>query len=113
MHVACTEYNIRCRNYLNNFKGDDEAIPVTVMLVFMYDACYAFQNDNRKNLLNLSLQRLDHGRGTISDKVFARTFSEYKIHFSSLIILLNLLLTNFQKLYQLYGFFSNSEKFST
>jgi hypothetical protein len=80
------------------------------MLVSMYNACYVFQNDNRKNLLNLALQRLDHGGGMISDKVFVRTFSEYKIHFSSLIILLNLLLTKFQKLYQLYRKFSNSEK---
>jgi hypothetical protein len=111
MHMASTEYNIRCQNYLNNCKGDDEAIPVTVMLVSMYNACYAFQNDNRKNLLILALQRLDHGGGAISDNAFIHTFSEYKKLFSSLMTLLNLLLTNFQILYQLYGNFSNSEKF--
>ena len=53
MHAACTAYNIRCRSYLNNCKGDDEAIPVAVMIVSMYNGCYVFQNDDRKNLLNL------------------------------------------------------------
>ncbi len=63
---------------------------MTVMLVSMYNTCYAFQNDHRKNLLILAIQKLDHGTGTISDKAFACKFSEYKIHFSSSITLLNL-----------------------
>jgi hypothetical protein len=78
MHAPCTEYNIRCLNYLNNCEGDDEAIPVTATLFSMCNACYAFQNDKRENLLILALQRLDHGREAISDKAFVRTFSEYK-----------------------------------
>jgi hypothetical protein len=43
MHAACTEYNIEFRTYLNSCEGDDKAIPVTVMLVSMYNACYTFQ----------------------------------------------------------------------
>jgi hypothetical protein len=55
INTACTEYHIRCWNYLNNCEGDNEAIPVTVMLVSMYNTCYTFQNDDRKNLHNLAL----------------------------------------------------------
>jgi hypothetical protein len=51
---------------------------VTVLLASMYNACYTFQVDNRENLLILTLQGLEYGdRGTISDKAFVRTFSEY------------------------------------
>ncbi len=56
MHAVYTTYNIRCWNYLNNCKGDDDAIPVTVKLISMYNLCYALQNDSRKNLLNLAHQ---------------------------------------------------------
>jgi hypothetical protein len=53
-------------------------ISVTVLLASMYNACYTFQVDNRENLLILTLQGLENGScGTISDKAFFRTFSEY------------------------------------
>ena len=83
MHAACTDYNISWKMYLNSCEGDDEVIPVTVLLTAMYNACYTFQaqrhgDDNRENLLILALRGLEHGeRGIISDKSFVHTFSEY------------------------------------
>ncbi len=77
-HAVCSDYSISWKMYLNNCKGDDEVIPVTVLLASIYNACYTFQVDKRENLLKLTLQGLEHGdRGTISDKAFVRTFSEY------------------------------------
>jgi hypothetical protein len=76
MHTACTEYNIKFQTYLNQCEGDDEAIPVTVMIVSMYNTCYTFQTDHRKNLLILALQGLEHSRGAISDTAFVHTFSK-------------------------------------
>ena len=82
MHGTCCDYGINWKQYLNSCEGDDEAIPVTVLLVSMYNACYTFQDDQRENLLILTLRGLDHGsRGTIPDKAFIRTFSEYTQHF--------------------------------
>jgi hypothetical protein len=79
MHAACNNYSIIWKTYTNNCEGNDEAIPVTVLLVSMYNACYSFQNDNRLNLLILTLQGLDDiSRGQISDRAFIRTFSKYK-----------------------------------
>jgi hypothetical protein len=84
MHAACTDYNISWKMYLNSCEGDDEVIPVTVLLTAMsYNACYTFQaqrhgDDNRENLLILALRGQEHGEhGIISDKSFVRTFSEY------------------------------------
>jgi hypothetical protein len=79
MHAACYYYNINWKAYTNNCEGNDEAIPVTVLLVSMYNACFTFQNDKRMNLLILTLQGLDDiNRGQLSDRAFVRTFSEYK-----------------------------------
>jgi hypothetical protein len=61
---------------LNQCEGEDEAIPVTVLLVAMYNACYAFQRDSRKNLLLLALRRLDLHGEAIADKSFIATLSE-------------------------------------
>ena len=63
-------------------QGNDEAIPVTVLLVSMYNACYTYQGcvtkgDNRMNLLILALRGLDQG-GSMSDKSIIRTMSKYK-----------------------------------
>jgi hypothetical protein len=49
MHGACTEYGIKPKLYLNQCEGENEAIPVTVLLVSMFNACYTFQRDSRKN----------------------------------------------------------------
>jgi hypothetical protein len=43
MHAACIDYNISWKMYLNSYEGDDEVIPVTVLLTAMYNACYTFQ----------------------------------------------------------------------
>jgi hypothetical protein len=76
MHGACTEYGIKPKMYLNQCEGEDEAIPVTVLLVSMYNACYAFQRDSRKKLLLLALGRLDLHGGAIADKSLIATLSE-------------------------------------
>jgi hypothetical protein len=49
MHAACSDYSMSWKMYLNNCKGDNEVIPVTVLLASMYNACYTFQVDNREN----------------------------------------------------------------
>jgi hypothetical protein len=76
MHGSCTEYGIKPKLYLNQCEGEDEAIPVTVLLVDLYTACYTFQRDNRKNLLLLALGRLDLHGGAIADKSLIATPSE-------------------------------------
>jgi hypothetical protein len=75
-HGSCTEYGIKPKLYLNQCEGEDEAIPVTVLLVAMYNACYTFQRDDGKNLLLLALGRLDLHGGTIADKSLIATLSE-------------------------------------
>jgi hypothetical protein len=60
---------------MNMCQGNDEAIPVTVLLVGMYNACYTYHGcvtntdskDRRMNLLILALRVLDQG-GSMSDK---------------------------------------------
>ena len=95
MHGACCDYGINWKQYLNSCEGDDEAIPVTVLLVSMYNACYTFQDDQRENLLILTLRGLEHGsRGTISDKAFIHTFSEYTQHFHITLLLHQIINTN-------------------
>ncbi len=54
MHGSCTEHGIKAKLYLNQCEGEDETIPVTVLLVAMYNACYTFQRDNRKKILLLA-----------------------------------------------------------
>lgn len=79
MHAACQDYKITLKQYLNSCEGNDEVIPVTVLLVSMYNACYSFQSetDKRDNLLSLALGKLEHGgRGSITEKAFVRTMSE-------------------------------------
>jgi hypothetical protein len=66
MHGACPEYGIKPKLYLNQCEGEDEAIPVTVLLVAMCNACYTFQRDSKKNLLFLALGRLDLHGGAIA-----------------------------------------------
>jgi hypothetical protein len=104
MHVACTDYNIKYRTFLNQCKGDDVAIPVSVMLVFMYNVCYTFQTDHQKNLLILALQGLKDHQEAISDKAFIHTFSNIKPFLYST-SLLNSSLTRLQILYQLLEVF--------
>jgi hypothetical protein len=79
MHRTCADYNITHKPWLNSCEGDNEVIPVTVLLVSMYNACYTFQsNDNRDNLMILELGKLEHGsRGTITEKAFIQTSSKY------------------------------------
>jgi len=67
MHGACCDYGINWKQYLNSCEGDDEAIPVTVLLVSMYNACYTFQDDQRENLLILTLRGLELGGPVLKD----------------------------------------------
>jgi hypothetical protein len=76
MRGACTKYGGQARVYLNQGKENDEAIPVTVMLVSMYNVYYTFQTDNRKNVFILALEGLEHTGGTISDKSLVCTISK-------------------------------------
>jgi hypothetical protein len=77
MHAACSEYNIKPHTYMNQCKGDEEAIPVAILLVTMYNACLAFQHERHTNLLILALEQFDLGT-QISTSLFVRTFSEYQ-----------------------------------
>ena len=79
MHGACEDYKIPPKQLLSSCEGVYEIIPVTVLLVSMYNACYTYQRtkDNRMNLLALALETLDLGsRGSIGDKGFVRTLSK-------------------------------------
>ena len=79
MHGACQDYRIPMKPYLNSCEGVYEILPVTVLLVSMYNACYTFQQttDTRENLLTLALEKLELGsRGPITEKPFARTLSK-------------------------------------
>jgi hypothetical protein len=57
MHLACTEYNIKYRTYLNQYKGDDEAIPVSVMLASMYNACNTSKQITKRIYLYIGSSR--------------------------------------------------------
>ncbi len=77
MHAACSKYNIKPHTYMNQCEGDEEAIPVAILLVTMYNACMAFQHETHTNLLILALEQFDLGT-QISTSLFVRTFSEYQ-----------------------------------
>jgi hypothetical protein len=79
MHGACQDYGIPIKQYLSSCEGEFEILPVTVLLVSMYNACYTFQptTDKRENLLTLALEKLELGsRGAITEKAFVRTLSK-------------------------------------
>jgi hypothetical protein len=79
MHAACLDYHISWRMFINKCEGSDEAIPVTILLVSMYNACYAFQDNDKENLLITTLRGLEHfNQEPIPDRSFIRTFSEYE-----------------------------------
>jgi hypothetical protein len=79
MHAACVDYSITWKMFINKCEGSDEAIPVTILLVSMYNACYAFQDNDKENLLITTLRGLEHfNQEPIPDRSFIRTFSEYK-----------------------------------
>ncbi len=48
MHAACQDYKITLKQYLNSCEGNDEVIPVTILLVSIYNACYSFQSETDK-----------------------------------------------------------------
>ncbi len=54
MHGACTEYGIKPKLYLNQCEGENEAMPVTIMLVSMFNACYTFQKRQQKKIAIIS-----------------------------------------------------------
>ncbi len=79
MHGACQDYGIPMKQYLSSCEGDLEILPVTVLLVSMYNACYTFQRneDKRENLLTLALEKLELGsRSAMTEKAFVRTLSK-------------------------------------
>jgi hypothetical protein len=61
MHGTCVDYNIQPETYLNKCQGGAETIPVTVMLVSMYNACFTYQKQAalQLKLLLLALGWLD------------------------------------------------------
>jgi hypothetical protein len=79
MHGACQDYGIPIKQYLSSCEGELEILPVTVLLVSMYNACNTFQikKDKRENLLTLALEKLELGsRGAMTEKPFVRTLSK-------------------------------------
>ena len=79
MHGACEDYKIAMKSYLSSCEGQFEILPVTVLLVSMYNACYTYQDisDTRETLLTLALEKLELGsRGSITEKAFVRTLSK-------------------------------------
>ena len=79
MHGACQDYRIPIKQFLNSCEGELEIIPVTVLLVSMYNSCYTFQRetDKRENLLILALEKLELGsKGAMTEKAFVRTLSK-------------------------------------
>ncbi len=58
MHGSCTKYGIKTKLYLNQCKGEDEAIPVTVLLVAMYNAYYTFQERQQEKIAIIGSQTI-------------------------------------------------------
>ena len=78
MHAACSEYNIKPNTYMNQCKGDEETIPVMILLVTMYNVCLAFQHERHTNLLILALERFDLGT-QISTSSYVHLVSIYRV----------------------------------
>jgi hypothetical protein len=79
MHGECEDYKIPMKQYLSSCDGVYEILPVTVLQVSMYNACYTYQQttDTRETLLTLALEKLELGsRGSITEKAFVRTLSK-------------------------------------
>ena len=79
MHGACQDYGIPMKQYLSSCEGELEILPVTVLFVSMYNACYTFQRntDKRENLVTLALEKLELGsRSAMTEKAFVRTMSK-------------------------------------
>jgi hypothetical protein len=62
--------------FINNLMGYDRVVPVTIILVTMYNACMLYQNNKTTNLLIPTLQRFDM-IGKVTDNTFIDTMSEY------------------------------------
>jgi hypothetical protein len=79
VHPALLEYShgaeFKTNYFINNLLGHDQIVPVTILLVTMYNACMLFQKIKKTNLLIPTLQRFDM-IGKLTDETFVETMSE-------------------------------------
>ncbi len=61
--------------FINNLLGHDQLVPVTILLVTMYNACMIYPNDKTTNLLIPTFQRFDM-IGNVTDDTYVETMSE-------------------------------------
>ncbi len=61
--------------YINGCTGEVQIIPVTMLLVTLYNACFMYQSDKKSNLLISALDTFDLGASVDHEK-FMNTLSE-------------------------------------
>jgi hypothetical protein len=81
VHPALLQYSpsngaeFKTNYFINNLLGHNQIVPVTILLVTMYNACMLYQENKKTNLLIPTLQRFNM-IGKLKDKTFVETMSE-------------------------------------
>ncbi len=65
--------------YVNGCTGEVQIIPVTMILVMQYNACFMYQSDKKSNMLITALDTFNLG-ANVNHELFMNTLSEYKNH---------------------------------
>ncbi len=77
LHGAYSHYtSLNETKYIQGcFDNVNRIIPVTILIVMLYNACFTYQEDKSCNLLISALDRFDMG-SLVDDNMFMNTFSE-------------------------------------
>ena len=77
LHGAYSQYTtLNQTAYIQGcFDNVNRIIPVTIFIVMLYNACFAYQADKSTNLLISTLDNFDTG-SLVDDDTFMNTFSE-------------------------------------
>jgi hypothetical protein len=76
IHGAYSKYNNMMATSINGCGGKEQIIPVTMILVMLYNACFMYQSDKRSHLLITASDTFDLGASVDHEK-FMNTLSEY------------------------------------
>jgi hypothetical protein len=75
IHGASSKYVNMMATYINGCGGKGQIIPVIMLLVILYNACFMYQSDKRSNLLITALDTFNLG-ASVNHEKFLNTLRE-------------------------------------
>jgi hypothetical protein len=69
IHGAYSKYINMMVTYINGCAGKDQIVPVKMLLVMLYNACFMYQKDKKSNLLVSALDTFNLGAVSIMKNV--------------------------------------------